>query len=90
MPQKRWPILLLTFSLGLALGLLPHCGGEGGPKVKVYISHPDQNGMAFYDEKTTETGFVDYKLTDKFICLHPDEAQTVMEYFTTRVKKLEK
>jgi hypothetical protein len=51
-----------------------------GPRVIVYVSHPDIHGMHFYNVRTKTTGFVSYMDTDKFICLTNDHMNLLLQY----------
>lgn len=54
--------------------------GGSGPVVTAYISNPQALGMDFYNRRTGEQGFVAYSLTDKFVCLDPDDTLTLLQY----------
>lgn len=69
---------LLAFIFGVFISQIYGCGN--GPKVKVYISDPTQNGMEFYDENTGEKGFVPYSQTTNFIAFDETDAQALFEY----------
>ena len=87
MQQKLWLILLVSCSF-----LAVDCPGL---QVRVYISDPGhiqvspdpfgspspspRPGMEFHDARTGESGFVDYKDTDKFFCLTPSDAKDVLD-----------
>lgn len=51
-----------------------------GPKVSVYISNAARGGMDFMNEATGEKGFVAYPQTDKYVCLSPQDAETLLNY----------
>lgn len=51
-----------------------------GPKVTVYISDPAQGGCEYFNPNTQQGGFVDYSLTDKFVCFQPAEAQALINF----------
>lgn len=51
-----------------------------GPKVTVYISDPKSSAMEFYDEKTGESGNLDFSKTDKFVCFNPSDIEILLNY----------
>lgn len=72
MQRASFPKLLLAF-----LSLF-FCACAHGPQVPVYISNPEKGGMDWANQK--DGGFVPYVKTDKFICLAPADAQTLLNY----------
>jgi len=81
MLRKNWRMsstILASFVSGFILALVVSCGK--GPKVTVYISDPDANGMEYYNENTGTSGFVPYSSTDKFFCLNETDTQTLLNY----------
>lgn len=71
--------MLLMKSLALSLACSLAACTTAGPKVIIYVSNPKLGGM-----DTSEKSFVNYDKTDKFICLSPTDAQTLLSYCSAK------
>lgn len=69
--------LLLTCSLAFLLSSCKH-----GPKLMVCVSDPSEGGFDCYDENLKVNSFLKYQDSDKYIALPPDDAQTLLTYFS--------
>ena len=78
MDYRKTLTLFASFLLGFSICFIASCGS--GPKVTVYLSHADANGMDYYNENTDESGFIKYSDTDKFVCFNQADAQTLFNY----------
>lgn len=70
---------LLKLSL-IVLALSSVGCGSGGPKVKVCISDPANNGMSCYDKATETKSFIDFAGTENYVCLPPGDLKTVLDF----------
>lgn len=64
--------------LALFVAFLVSCGT--GPRVTIGISHPAKGGLSCFDARTGESFFTEYKDTDKWVCLPPEDARTLLEF----------
>lgn len=69
---------LFAFIFGLCL--LPIGSCANGPQIRVHVSDPASGGMQYFDEKTSDKGFILYKDTDNYVCFTPSDAQALLSY----------
>lgn len=79
MLRKRYLSLSAAFVSGFLLNLVVACK-QDQPKVTVYISTPDKQGMFFFNNTNGQSGFVGYAETDKFVCLNPQDIGALLNY----------
>lgn len=55
-----------------------------GPKVTVCVSDPDKDGFDCYNERNSQSLFVPYTMSDKYIALPPADAQALLSYCASK------
>lgn len=64
----------------LLMQLLAFSACANGPRVTVYVADPPNNQFESYNEQTGAKTIVPWSQGNKFICLSPTDAQTLLNY----------